>query len=397
MSRSEPGDIRSLAVFHLGGVGGATRSMAGVMAWLRERGTVEFIVPEPGAAAAQYGELGDVMIASYTALTYARGPRALVGAVRRLFADVRLFRGELRRRRPDLVVAVTTVLPAVLIAARLERVPSVVWAAELYGQRWKGAPALRLWGTLLARSTEWLSDGIVSCSVAVSRQFPARGGKPHAVAYPPVGAEYAHGDRARGRARHGLTDSVLCLAVVGNLSRGRGQDVAIRAMPLIRQRCPTARLLIVGAAHPRPADLAYREELVALADSLDLAEAVRFEQPTDEMADVYAAADVVVNPARFEEPFGRVAPEALMAGRPVVATRVGGIPETIRDGVDGLLVPREDPAALAEAVCRIVADPALAKRFVANGREAVVARFGHEQDVAAWKSVLEAVLAARSP
>jgi glycosyltransferase involved in cell wall biosynthesis len=85
-----------------------------------------------------------------------------------------------------------------------------------------------------------------------------------------------------------------------------------------------------------------------------------------------------------------------MAGRPVVATRVGGIPETIRDGVDGLLVQREDPAALAEAVCRLLADPALAERLAANGREGVVERFGHDQDMAAWKSVLETVLTARS-
>ncbi|HEY0633504.1 MAG TPA: glycosyltransferase family 4 protein [Thermoleophilaceae bacterium] len=392
---SERRELHSLVVFHLAGIGGPQRSLGGAAAWLSERGSVEFIFPDRGPAAARYAEFGHVTVAVYHALAYARGLRARLRVLRRLVLEVRMFRRELRRRRPDLVVAVTTVLPAVLIAARLEKIPSVVYAAELYEQRWKGAPPLRLWGALLARATAALSDGVVSCSAAVARQFPARPSRPHAVAYPPIGREYAEGDRARGRARYGLAEEDFCLVVVGNLGRGRGQDVAIRALPLIRRHHPSARLLIVGAAHPRPADLAYAAELRALADSTGEAGSVVFAGPTDAMPDVYAAADVVVNPARIEESFGRVGPEALIAGRPVVASRVGAIPEAIRDGLDGLLVAPDDPAALARAACRLAADRALVAELVANGREAVRERFGPEQDVAAWAGVLEAVLSRR--
>jgi glycosyltransferase involved in cell wall biosynthesis len=385
-------EIRSLAVFHLGGVGGPQRSLGGAMGWLRERGTVEFIVPEAGPAAAVYGRLGAVTVSDYSALTYARGIRPALRAVRQLVSEVRFFRRELRRRRPDLVVVVTTVLPAVLIAARLERIPSVVYAAELYQQEWKGSPLLRVWGGLLAAGTAWLADGIVCCSDAVARQFPTRSRKPLSVAYPPIGREYEQGDRERGRARYDVEDAQPCIAVVGSLSRGRGQDVAIRAMPLIQRRFPAARLLVVGAAHPRPADLAFAEELRTLTDELGVSGAVVFAEPTDAMADVYAASDIVVNPARFEEPFGRVAPEALIAGRPVVATSVGAIPEVIRDGVDGLLVPRDDHEALAAAVERHLDDPARASDLTASGRQAVLEKFGEAQDLAAWKRVLEAVL-----
>jgi glycosyltransferase involved in cell wall biosynthesis len=362
------------------------------MGWLRERGTVEFIVPEAGPAAAVYGRLGAVTVSDYSALTYARGIGPGLRAVRQLVSEVRFFRRELRRRRPDLVVAVTTVLPAVLIAARLERVPSVVYAAELYQQEWKGSPLLRIWGRLLASGTAWLADGIVCCSDAVARQFPQRRRKPLSIAYPPIGREFEGGDRERGRGRYGVEDAQPCIAVVGSLSRGRGQDVAIRAMPLIQRRFPEARLLIVGAAHPRAADLAYAEELRTLTDELGVAGAVVFAEPTDAMADVYAAADVVVNPARMEEAFGRVAPEALIAGRPVVATSVGAIPEVIRDGVDGLLVPRDDHEALAAAVERHLDDPARANDLTASGRKAVLEKFGEAQDLAAWERVFEAVL-----
>jgi glycosyltransferase involved in cell wall biosynthesis len=119
---------------------------------------------------------------------------------------------------------------------------------------------------------------------------------------------------------------------------------------------------------------------------------VVFAEPTDAMADVYAAADVVVNPARMEEAFGRVAPEALIAGRPVVATSVGAIPEVIRDGVDGLLVPRDDHEARAAAVRRHLDEPARASDLTASGRKAVLEKFGEAQDLAAWERVFEAVL-----
>ena len=386
--------MRSLAVFHLGGVTGPQRSLPQVMRWLAEQGSVEFIVPESGATEREYRELGPVSVLGYSALTYARGPREGARLARKLAREVGMFRRELRRRRPDLVVAVTTVLPAVVLAARLERVPVVVYAAELYEQRWKAAPLLRVWGGLLATCTAALADGVVCCSELVARQFPGWLHRPVSVAYPPVGPEYDGGDRDVARSLYGLDGADPCIAVVGSISRGRGQDVAVRALPRIRERSPQARLLLVGAPHPRPVDLAFAAELRALAANLRLEDAVVFAEPTDAMADVYAAADVVVNPARFAEPFGRVVPEALMARRPVVASRVGAIPEVIRDGVDGLMVDPDNPEALAAAVARLASDPALTARLVESGRRRVAERFGYEQDLAAWRRMVAGYVSA---
>jgi glycosyltransferase involved in cell wall biosynthesis len=389
--------LSSLAVFHLGGVGGPQRSLVGAMSWLRDQGSVEFIVPEDGATAEIYGALGPVSVHDYSVLTYARGIRAGVPMALQLARDVRFFRRELRRRQPDLVVAVTTVLPALLVAARMERIPAVVYAAELYRQEWKGAPMLRLWGALLARVTSWLADGIVCCSAHVAGQFGARRGKPIAIAYPPIGCEYAGGDRDAARARYGLEAAHPCLVVAGNISRGRGQDVAVRALSRILRRLPGARLLILGAPHTRSADLAFADELRRLAAAIGVEDAVVFAEPTDAMADVYAAGDIVLNPARFEEPFGRVAAEALLAGRPPVASRVGAVPEVIRDGVDGLLVPPNDPYALADAVERLVEEPGLRERLTASGRRRVLDEFGPAQDLAAWREVLDSVVVQPPP
>ena len=154
-----------------------------------------------------------------------------------------------------------------------------------------------------------LASGVVCCSELVARQFPRpSGGTAVRWHTRPWAAEYEGGNRDGARALYGIEGASPCIAVIGSISRGRGQDVALRALPRIRERFPDARLLIVGAPHPRPVDLAYADELRRSRAGLRLEDAVVFAGTTDAMADVYAAADVVVNPAGFAEPFGRVAP-----------------------------------------------------------------------------------------
>ncbi len=393
--------MRALAVFHLGGIGGPQLSLLPAMRWLAFHGTVEFIVPESGPTEAEYRTLGPVSVHDYSTLFYPRTLRERAKMARRLLRDLRMFRRELRRRRPDVVVVVTTTLPALLLAARLERIPTVVYAAELYDQKWKAAPFIRMWGSLLATGTAILADGVVCCSRTVARQFPRWVATPVAVAYPPVGVEYEGGDADRTRARYRVRSARPCVAVVGNLSRGRGQDVMLRALPRLRREFPAVQLMVVGAPHPRPVDRAFAEELRGLARELAVEDAVVYVDPAmsgvgpSAMADTYAAADIVVNPARVAESFGRVLPEALVAGKPVVASRVGAIPEVIRDQVDGLLVPPDNPDALAEAIARLLKNPLLAQRLVDSGRRHVQERCGREPGVATWQRTMTQALRRR--
>jgi glycosyltransferase involved in cell wall biosynthesis len=100
---------------------------------------------------------------------------------------------------------------------------------------------------------------------------------------------------------------------------------------------------------------------------------------------VYAAADVIVNPARFNEPFGRVPFEAAIAGRPAVVTRVGAIPELLRDGGSALIVEPEDPEELASAAVRALTDPELAERLVEGAREIVATRLTPAHSLAGFQ------------
>jgi glycosyltransferase involved in cell wall biosynthesis len=178
-----------------------------------------------------------------------------------------------------------------------------------------------------------------------------------------------------GAMRQGLgfpgADPVL--VVVGRLEPQKGHRVLLRALPLVRREAANARLVIVG-------DGGLRGALEAESRALGLDDAVRFVGRQDDVADWLALADVVVLPS-FYEGLPLAALEALAARRPLVATAVDGTPEAVRDGRTGLLVPPGDAAGLAEAILRLLRDPALGARLAFAGRELVAERFTHERQV----------------
>lgn len=386
--------IRTLAIFHHPEVTGPAQSLRPRLEALAGGDhSLEVLAPGEGSLRHAYENLGEVRTLAYEPLTVPRGPLAALRALRRLWRDVKIFRAELRRARPELVVVVTTVLPAALIAARLERLPTIVYVGEIFAKGHVEGRLRALGGRAVARLSEALADRLVCCSQAVADQFGQRGKA--VTIYPGISGSYAQGDGAAFRARHGLEDASPLIAVIGNVCEARAQDISVRALPAIRERFPAAELVIAGLAHPRPADEAFEAGVRDLVGELGLEPSVAFSGFVERVADAYSAADVVVNPARFNEPFGRVALEALVAGRPVVATTVGAIPEVLRDGRDAVLVPRDDPQALAEAVVRLVEDPALSASLVAEGGRRVRAEFGEERGVQAFEQVVAAVLGRR--
>ena len=147
---------------------------------------------------------------------------------------------------------------------------------------------------------------------------------------------------------------------VGRIDDRKGIDTAIRALAHLP---PAATLDIVGRG-----DEAHLAALVALAAELGLTDRVRF--AVDErsgLAARYAAADVVLFPPRWAEPFGLVPLEAMACSTPVVATGTGGSAEFLVDGANCLLVPVDDERALADAVQRLADDPVLRATLVRGG------------------------------
>ena len=168
---------------------------------------------------------------------------------------------------------------------------------------------------------------------------------------------------AESRARHGTPADAPLLLAPARLHPAKGLDVLLHALAQV----PAAHLWIAGEG---PA----RGELEALAARLGLDARVRFLGWRSDRGALYRAADAVVFPSRHE-PFGTVSLEAWAYGRPLVAADAAGPAGLVRPESDALLVPREDPAALAAALRRLLADPALAARLAAAGRVRYEAEF----------------------
>jgi glycosyltransferase involved in cell wall biosynthesis len=150
----------------------------------------------------------------------------------------------------------------------------------------------------------------------------------------------------------------------------RGADV-LRAFRLLRDGEVDATLCMVG-------DGPEREELERLASDLGMMRSCLFAGYQEDVAPFFAAFDAFVLPSGNEgTPVTAI--EALASGCPVVATRVGGVPDVVRDGVDGLLVEPGDREALADALARLAADPELRRRMGEAGRERVLPRYAVER------------------
>lgn len=183
-------------------------------------------------------------------------------------------------------------------------------------------------------------------------------------------------DMARFRERHdpdsmrrsfGIPFGAPVVGTVGRLNEIKRQDLLIRAFAEVRRRVPDAHLLLVG-------DGPLIDDLRALAASLELSESVHFAGYRPHSAPYLQMMDIFALTSRSEgTPQAML--EALVTGLPVIASRVGGIPEVIEDGRTGLLFKPDDEAALATGLVRLIADKDLARRLGEAGRSRVESTF----------------------
>lgn len=169
------------------------------------------------------------------------------------------------------------------------------------------------------------------------------------------------------------------ILMVANLRAEKGHDVLIDAAPAILAGQPDAEIWLAG-------DGPMRDALAARAEARGVAERVRFLGQSDAVPALLDASDLFVLPSRSEA-FPNAVIEAMAAGLPVIASRVGGIPELVADGVSGVLVPAGDAAALARAVLDLMDRPELAARLGRAARADVERRFSFERMVADFEAL----------
>ncbi len=174
-------------------------------------------------------------------------------------------------------------------------------------------------------------------------------------------ANFALGEEARKvwRAREGYGESAVLLVSVARMSPQKDHFSLIQAFSIASSRNSQLRLLLVG-------DGSLRSELEAQVKALDLKDKVRFLGVRADVPEILAAADMFVLSSRWEGNSLSVM-EAMAAGKPVIATAVGGVPELVQHGISGVLVPPGDVEALAEAILKLAGDRNLRRQM---GKEA---------------------------
>ena len=195
----------------------------------------------------------------------------------------------------------------------------------------------------------WM-DAAVSCSAYNARQIRAHYGLTPEVIYNGVDLrQFETGAPPPGSRQPGA--KIVLFA--GRLVRWKGVEYLIEALP--RLQTPGVEVWIAGSGP-------YAPDLAALAARLGVAGRVRFlgNVPGAEMAALYHAADLLAATSFVNETFGIALCEAMACARPVVASRFGGFPEVVEDGVTGYLVRPQDPADLARGIDQVLADPARA-------------------------------------
>ncbi len=365
-------------------VGGATRVLLESLAAVdpsRADALVACAEGSPvGAAVRDAGHEAVTLDMPMLTLAGSAGERLRMAA--RYAAAARNLLALVRARRPALLHA--TGLASALLAApaaRLGGVPLVWHAHDILPRRAASVPPVRL-AAAASRTVVCVSraslDRLVELGVPAGRCV---------LVYDAVPAVRLRGPEAPEEPP-AAGPTVLA---AGILTPQKGQHVLVEAAAELVRRHPGLRVDVAGEVvfeRDRP----YRVRIEEEVRRLGLEGTVRLLGFRRDLPARIARATVVAHPATDEETLGLVPLEAMAAGRPVVASRVGGLPEVVEDGVSGILVPPGDARALADAIGRLLDDPALRARMGEAGRRIAAGRFGADRMCAELDRVLHAIL-----
>jgi L-malate glycosyltransferase len=238
------------------------------------------------------------------------------------------------------------------------------------------------------------ADCVLVNAEAVKEWLESEGYEPSKIVVIPNGVEMSRfanpPQRDRVRDELGIPRDAPVVIVISRLTRQKGLEQFLEAAAILAPRFPDARFVIVGYA--KPAEQDYENILKTQADRLGITGRVTFTGLREDVPDLLAAATVSVMPS-LNEALSNVLLESMAAAAPTVATRVGGTPEAIVDGVTGILVEPGDSVALAEGIARLLENPQLAAHLGRSARQAVQEHYSAEKMVRATERLYLDLLA----
>jgi glycosyltransferase involved in cell wall biosynthesis len=374
LSLNEAERIRVLFVEHRAGIGGGQTHLLEVLRHL-DRGRFE-----PFASLVSEGYCHDQLAALDIETSVIDIRRVLRKSPLKTLHNVSALARLIKRKRIQLVHCGS--LKSLLVAgpaARHRRIPAI-WHAHVTGD----------FGWPLDIAGCWLSSLIIAGSHCIARRFERCPYADRKLNVIHDGVDTHHFDPNRGypdlRAELGLAADQTVIGYVGRLEREKGIDVFTEAIPGIAGRDERIGFLIVGGDPDGGSTLEgpLRQRLEASGHI----GRVRFAGFRADTAPCFAAMDMLVAPSRSEG-FGLAIAEAMAMGLPVVASRVGGIPEVVEDGRTGILVPPSDSRMAAAAVIDLLSDRSRMAGMGRAGRQRILTQFSMERHVAGLEKVYE--------
>lgn len=299
-------------------------------------------------------------------------------------------RSVVKRQRPDLVVTHSVKSHFLVWRSHLWR--DCPWVAFHHGYTTTDRK-MRLYNRLDRWSLP-VADRLVTVCHAFARELASNTGVPianisvqHNSIRPQPPTSQADAESLRAKLGIETGDSVLL--AVGRLSKEKGHLDLLTAFACLRETHPElkCKLVIVG-------DGPERGTLEAAAQSKAIDVDVIFTGQISDVLPFYAAADVFVLPSHSEGS-PNVLLEAMAANLPIVATAVGGVPEVVENNESALLVPANDPQAVAAAIARVLIDPDFARRLTTNSAALVASRYAPEQYVRSLVEIFQEAIKAR--
>jgi glycosyltransferase involved in cell wall biosynthesis len=328
-------------------------------------------------------------------VTLKKRPRAQIrwGAVPPFsFSAVKALLRACRQFKPDVINAhyfVPTGLAAVL-AQRLLRIPVVL---SLVGRDVPGPdtpPLWRYYGRMiagLAAEVIYISE-FCRCALYDS----PNGGKGQVIHYGTDISEFGPRVSSTGlRRKLGLRENARVLFALQRLSREKRVEVVIESMGYVAGQMNDV-VLIVGGEGPEEARLKELSACIGVSERIIFTGFI----PQEELPYYYSLADLFVFHSLYET-FGIVLAQALASGTPVVSVNCTAIPELVGDGVNGILVPPNEPRQLAAGIARLLKDAALREIYGKRAREKALAKFNWDTIAQRYEKVLQDVVSASSP
>jgi glycosyltransferase involved in cell wall biosynthesis len=363
---------RILLAVHGAKLGGAERMALLEAEHLKTRFELLLAVPD-GPLRARFAAHGELVAPAATLPLWGASKRRWAVSSARTLRDAIRMANLIRRREIELVLTNSSVCLAPVLAARLAGVPVLVHARDVPKSRL--APLVLALHGKMAHTVIVIADGLAPYFRAGHRTRVVRIADGITVPAPPLTPPRS------------VFGSPLRLCLVGGIDPRKGQDVAVAALADLRARGFDATLELVGREVDESFAAAVRDD----ARRLGVASEVKFVGEVDDAGAHLDRADIVIAPSRGEwTPL--VLMEALARDRPVVATRVGGVPDVVQDRESGLLIAPESPAELAGAITELLSDPASAIAMAERGRSLIDAGFRIEQTLEGLQNEIDRLL-----